>query len=195
VPRVTALRPDRRGRVEVELDHARWRLLPAEVVARTRLREGADLDRASLRRLRRELRRHEAVALAARALRHRDLSRVALEERLDAAGVGTAVRAEALGTLERAGFVDDARLAEERAGALARRGYGDTAIRADLARRGIGRDLAEAALGALDPERERAAAVVSRRGTGPRAAAFLRRRGFSDEVVEAALEVAVAPEP
>lgn len=195
MPRVTALRPDRRGRVEVELDHARWRVLPAEVVARAGLREGADLDRASLRRLRRELRRHEAVGLAARALRHRDLSRVALEERLDAAGVGTAARAEALGTLERAGFVDDARLAEARAGALAGRGYGDAAIRADLERRGIGRDLAEAALGALDPERERAAAVVSQRGTGPRAAAFLMRRGFSDEAVAAALELTVAPEP
>jgi regulatory protein len=195
VPCVTAIRPDRRGRVEVELDHARWRVLPAEVVARAGLREGTDLDRASLRRLRRELRRHEAVALAARALRHRDLSRVALEERLDAAGVGTAARAEALGTLERAGFVDDARLAEARAGALAGRGYGDAAIRADLARRGIGRDLAEAALGALDPERDRAAAVVSQRGAGPGAAAFLVRRGFSDEAVEAALEVNVAPEP
>ncbi len=113
-----------RGRVEVELDGAPWRLVPVEAVVRTGLAVGRTLDRETARALGRELRRADALARAARALRPRDRSRRALEERLTQAGVPALARDEALETLERVGLVDDARVAATRARVLAERGFG-----------------------------------------------------------------------
>jgi len=137
VPTVTALREDRRGRVTVALDGAPWRVLPVDVVVRAELFEGRTLDRAALRVVRRELRRAEALAVAGRALRARDLSRRRLAERLEQRKVPPAVAAESLSTLERAGLVDDARVAQTRADALAERGWGDEAIRHRLRSEGL----------------------------------------------------------
>jgi regulatory protein len=194
VPTVTALRERRRGRVEVELDGAPWRTLPVDVVARSGLGVGLTVDRTALRVLRRELRRAEALGVATRALRTRDLSRRELSERL-AARVAPAAADETLSTLARAGLLDDRRAAESRAVALAGRGYGDAAIRHDLARRGLGEDDVEAALATVGPEAERAAAIVSRRGSGPRTARYLVGRGFGEEACEAALGRGFAPDP
>jgi hypothetical protein len=115
MPTVTALREDRRGRVAVELDGAPWRVLPVDVVVRAGISQGRSLDRPALRLLRRELRRAEALHVAGRALRHRDLSRRLLAERLERAAVSPAAAAESLETLERAGLVDDGRVACARA--------------------------------------------------------------------------------
>jgi SOS response regulatory protein OraA/RecX len=182
VPTVTALRDDRRGRVAVELDGAPWRALPVDVVVRAGLVEGRTLDRPALRLLRRELRRAEALQVAGRALRHRDLSRSRLAERLERA-VPPAVAAESLQTLERAGLVDDQRVGRLRAESLAARGYGDEAIRHRLRAEG----LPEEAAAGVPPETERARVVIARRGTGPRTARYLASRGFGEEAVEAAL--------
>jgi SOS response regulatory protein OraA/RecX len=182
VPRVTALRAERRGRVAVELDGTPWRVLPVDVVARTGLAEGRLLDRAAARLVRRELRRAEALQVAERALRHRDLSRQRLAERL-AAAVPPAAAAESLATLERAGLVDDARVARVRAESLAARGYGDEAVRHRLRAEGLPED----AVGELEPETERARPLIERRGPGPRTARYLAARGFGEEAVEAAL--------
>jgi SOS response regulatory protein OraA/RecX len=189
VPTVTALRDDRRGRVAVELDGAPWRVLPVDVVVRAGLAEGRPLDRPALRLVRRELRRAEALQVAGRALRHRDLSRRRLAERLEGA-VPPAVAAESLATLERAGLVDDRRVALVRAESLAGRGYGDEAIRHRLRDEGLGEDLVEEAVAALPPECERAGQVIERRGIGPRTARYLAGRGFGEEAVETALGAA-----
>lgn len=188
MPTVTALRDSRRGRVAVELDGAPWRVLPVDVVVRAGLAEGRSLDRTVLRVLRRELRRSEALHIAGRALRHRDLSRVRLAERLERASVTPAAAAESLAALEHAGLVDDRRVAWARAGSLAERGYGDEAIRHRLLAEGLGDALAEEALAGLEPETARAAHLIERRGPGPRTARYLAGRGFGEEAVEAALE-------
>ncbi len=185
MPTVTALRADRRGCVAVELDGRPWRALPADVVARARLSEGRSLDRPALRLVRRELRRAEALQVAERALRHRDLSRRRLAERLEDA-VAPAAAAESLAVLERAGLVDDVRVARARAESLAARGYGDDAIRHRLQADG----LPEEAVGELDPEVVRARPLIERRGAGPRTARYLASRGFGEEAVEAALGAA-----
>jgi SOS response regulatory protein OraA/RecX len=189
VPTVTALRDDRRGRVVVELDGAPWRVLPVDVVVRAGLAEGRLLDRPALRLVRRELRRAEALEVAGRALRHRDLSRRRLAERLEGA-VPAAVAAESLATLERAGLVDDRRVALVRAESLAGRGYGDEAIRHRLRAEGLAEEVAEEAVAGLAPECERAGPLVERRGVGPRTARYLAGRGFGEEAVEAALGAA-----
>jgi SOS response regulatory protein OraA/RecX len=192
---VTALRAVGSVRVCVELDGETWRVLPLEPVVRAGIAEGITLDRPRLRTLARELRRAKALAVAGRALAHRDLSEQRLRERLARSGVAPAAGAEAVGTLRRGGLVDDERFASGRALALAERGFGDAAIRFDLEQQGIDGAALEAALGELEPERERADRIVARRGVGPATARHLTRRGFGEDTVEAAVSGAVAPEP
>jgi regulatory protein len=188
---VTALRSAGRGdAVRVELDGAPWRTLPLEVVMRAGLEVGRRLERPQLRLLRRELRRNEALRAATAALGRRDLSERELDERLRRRGLTRAERAETVGALRDAGFVDDGRFARSRALALAGRGYGDSAIRADLDRRGVDAEAIEAALLALEPESNRAAAIVARRGEGLATARLLARRGFDEDALEAALAAA-----
>jgi SOS response regulatory protein OraA/RecX len=191
-PRVTALRPERRGRIAVELDGERWRTLPVEVVATVGLVVGRDLDRPALRELRRALRRSEALASATKTLRHRDVSVQRLAQRLESAAIAPAARAEALDVLARAGLVDDARLAERRADELAERGFGDEAIRHDLEGQGVPAELREQAIAALPGESERARTIVARRGPGPKTARYLAAKGFGEDAVEAALAGSVA---
>jgi regulatory protein len=124
-----------------------------------------------------------AVDTALRALRHRDLSSCELEQRLRAKGFGESERAEALAMLERTGLLDETRFAEARARSLAARGAGDAAIRHALRVAGIPGELVEDALAALEPEPERARAIVERRGAGPKTARYLRGKGFADDVV------------
>jgi regulatory protein len=131
-----------------------------------------------------------ALAVAARALARRDFSERGLRERLRRAGVDPAEAEDALGSLLRAGLVNDRRFALSRARSLAERGKGDAAIRYDLVQQGLATDEIEAALVSLDPERERAERVIERRGGGPATARLLAQRGFAEDAVEAA----VAPE-
>jgi SOS response regulatory protein OraA/RecX len=186
VPTVTALRDAPRGRVAVELDGAPWRVLPIDVVVRASLSEGRTLDRPALRELRRELRRAEALHVAGRALRHRDLSRHRLAERLERAAVAPAAVAESLEALERSGLVDDRRVASLQAQSLAGRGYGDEAIRHCLLAEGLDEELVGEVLAGLEPEAARARPRIEGRGAGPRTARYLASRGFGDEAVEAA---------
>jgi SOS response regulatory protein OraA/RecX len=195
VPTITALREVRRGQVAVELDDAPWRELPIAVVVRAELRQGLTLDRPTLRLLRRELRRREAMAVATRALRVRDLPTRRLAERLERAAVPPAVVDESLAVLENAGLVDDGRFAANRALSLAGRGYGDAAIRHDLERQGIAADLADAAIAGLEPEGVRARRLVALRGSGVKTARYLVSKGFADDTVEAALGPDFATDP
>ena len=191
---VTGLRATRGGRIAVELDGARWRTLPVEVVARVGLAAGEELDRPRLRQLARELRRVRALDSALRVVARRDVSSQRLRERLERRHVPPAERDEALGVLERAGFVDDERYARRRAASLAERGHGDAAIRWRLEAEGVPPDLVDDAVCRLEPEAARARRVVEARGTGLRTARELARRGFGEDAVEAAFGQRVADE-
>jgi SOS response regulatory protein OraA/RecX len=193
VPRVTGLREVRPGQVAVEVDGERWRIVPLDVAVRAGLNVGLELDRTRARAFRRELRRAEALTRAARSLRARDLSAQGLRERLERGGVAPAVRDEAVAALERAGLVDDRRLAVARATALAARGYGDRAIRHDLDGRGVAEELATDAVAALEPELARAERLAEGRNRQA-AARLLSRRGFAEETVEAVVGSDVAPD-
>jgi regulatory protein len=133
----------------------------------------------------------EALAAATRALARRDYSERGLHERLTRAGVEAGELEQVIAELRAVGLLDDGRFAGRRARALAERGKGDAAIRFDLRRQGVDGELVEDALAGLEPERERAARIVSRRGSGPKTARLLASRGFDREAVEAA----VAQEP
>src|SRR6266540_3562292 len=116
-----------------------------------------------------------ALDVATRALARRDFSASGLRERLQRAGIDPAEAEEALGALQRAGLVDDARFALARAQMLAERGKGNAAIRFDLEQQGVA------------AERERADFVIARRGAGAATARLLARRGFDEDAVAAAV--------
>jgi regulatory protein len=132
-----------------------------------------------------EPQRAEALAVATRALARREHSRRSLRERLLRARVSTEEADEVVEELLRLGLLDDGRFARERARVLAERGKGDAAIRFELDREGVDEAEIEAALAALDPERERAAQLVVRRGATPATARLLASRGFDEDVVAA----------
>jgi regulatory protein len=125
------------------------------------------------------------VQAALRLLRHRDRSVTQLDRELEARGVAADVRAEALATLSRTGLLDDARFADSRARALAERGAGDRLVRHDLAAAGLAPDVIEEAIDALEPESERAARIVARRGRSAKTARYLAAKGFSDDLASA----------
>ena len=181
---VTSLRERKRGKVEVELDGEPWRVLPASVVVRAELRVGRRLDRETARLLARELRRDKALVRATRALAARDRSRGELAARLDEAGVSEAARDDALSSLAAAGLLDDARVAESRARELARRGYGDAAIRSDLRLRRVSPETIAAAVEELEPEPERALRAVDGKERTPTLLRRLASRGFSRDTLE-----------
>jgi len=181
---VTALRERKRNRVAVELDGRPWRVLPTDAVVRAGLTVGHPLDRSTARELAREIRRAKALAAATRSLAASDRSQRALEQRLARAGHSAAAREDAIASLARAGAIDDARLAESRAELLARRGYGDAAIRADLRRRQIAPEVAAGAVAALEPELERLRRAIENESVTPALLRRLAGRGFSRDTLD-----------
>jgi SOS response regulatory protein OraA/RecX len=175
--------------VAVELDGAPWRVLPTDAVVRAALRVGRPLDRQTARDLARELRRARALAQATRLLAASARSRRELEQRLSRARHSDSAREEAVGALERAGVLDDARLAESRAELLSQRGYGDAAIRADLGRHLIPAEEAACAVAALEPEFARIRRLLEGRAVTPALLRRLAGRGFSRDTLE---EIAAA---
>ena len=139
--------------------------------------------------------RGRALDRAVRALARRDHSKEGLRAKLDRAGVSEEAQADAIETLARVGYLDDARFAADRALRLAARGYGDPRIRADLDAQGVEVEELEAAVAGLEPELERALRQAKRLGGGLRAAQALARRGFSEEAIESAVPEAVAETP
>jgi regulatory protein len=172
--------------VAVELDGKAWRTVPDGVVVRCSLSADAVLDRPLARSLARELRSERALGTAVRSLRARPISEQRLRERLRSRGVRRDAEETAVGTLTEAGFVDDGRLARGRAVALAERGWGNAAIEARLTGEGLRAPDVEAAVTELEPETDRAGALVA--GLPPRKAwSLLQRRGFDSETIESVL--------
>jgi SOS response regulatory protein OraA/RecX len=145
-----------------------------------------------LRVIGRELRSREALTQATRLLTRRDLSVRGLSAELERRGVAPSARRQTVARLVSAGAVDDKRSASRRAEILAARGAGDLLIRADLEARGYAAEVVAEAVDALAPEDERARTIVAKRGAGPGTARYLARKGFGEDVVEAALDGSVA---
>ena len=178
--------------MKVELDGEPWRTVPVEVVLAAGLHVGLILERGHLRSIRRELRSREALGQASKILSRRDVSARGLAAELERRRVAPAARRETIARLRDVGAVDDRRAAKRRAELLADRGAGDLLIRADLEARDFSREIAEAAVGALTLEAERARAIVAGRGAGPATARYLARKGFGEDAIESALGGSIA---
>jgi SOS response regulatory protein OraA/RecX len=134
----------------------------------------------------------DAFGAVVDALARRDLTSVELEQRLARAGYESDACTDAIARAAAAGYLDDERVALERARRLAERGASNTAIRAELERRGMSEEAVASALEPLPPEIERAERLVHKLGGGSRAARALARRGYSDDVVERVLRLDIA---
>ncbi len=134
----------------------------------------------------------EAFRAVVDALARRDLTSAELEQRLARAGFEPAACADAVARAVDAGYLDDQRVAAERARRLAERDASDASIRGELERRGVSEGVVEAVLAAITPEAERAERLASRLGGGPRAARSLLRKGYPEDVVERVLRVPIA---
>ena len=127
----------------------------------------------------------EALEQALRALRHRDRTATEIDRYLESRGVGETERRDVVDRLVRTALVDDRRYAASRAVSLAERGAGNERIRHELEFAGVDRDVAEAAIGSLESEAERAENIVARRGASAKTARYLAGKGFSEDVVRA----------
>ncbi len=136
-----------------------------------------------------------ARAHALRLLGVRAMSRRELVDRLTEKGESQEDAAGAADYLESLGYLDDARYAGSVVRHYARKGYGAARIRQELFRRGVPRELWEAALEELPEDTETIDALVDRRlhGEKPdkkelkRLADMLLRRGFSWGEIKSAL--------
>jgi regulatory protein len=203
---ITRLKPVARppGFVAIEVDGARFALLPVERATALRLEEGLELPDALAREVERAGAAEDAHRAAIRLLAARDRSVQEVVTRLRRRGLRPDAVAEAVGRLEEAGLLNDASFAESFARARVERGYGRSRILSDLAARGVDRRLAERAVDAVIPSdddrqgiealaRKRAArlaglpeAVRLRRLVG-----FLSRRGFNGSETLAAARAAL----
>jgi SOS response regulatory protein OraA/RecX len=183
-PTVTALRARARGRVEIEIDGARWRVVPLEAVHRAGLFVGVTLERNRARELRREIRRLESLEIALGALRRRDHTAASLQARLARRGVATADRDTTLAALRRTRLVDDERFAHSRSASLAERGAGDQLIAADLEQHGVPPDIVVESIALLEAERLRAERIVRSRGLTPKTLRALAAKGFAEASLE-----------
>lgn len=141
----------------------------------------------------------DAYRKALGLLVRREHSRRELKRKLDARGVESQDSDNALDTLSRQGYQDDARFADMLVRTRTGGGYGPIRIRAELGMHGIAADTIEAVLVDADPDWLAIAREALRRRYGARPATeqsdrikrsqFLMRRGFDGDSVRAALQV------
>lgn len=148
----------------------------------------------------------QAKAAAIRLLAHRARTRSYLEQRLRTKGLAAEAVEEALGDLERAGYVNDEQYARDRIDVLLRQSkQGPVALTHKLVQDGVDGDLAERVVNdtllgedlsewALEVAEDRAQKL---RGLAPDAArrrlyGYLKRRGFSNAHCVSAVDAVLA---
>ncbi len=195
--RIEEIKPSQRekGRFLVTLDGGVLLRVTEEELLRFGLRPDMELDDGTLEALRASARTSSAKAQAANIIGSRPLSKRELTKRLVKKGNEEADAQAAADWLEELGAVDD----EDYAAALVRhygaRGYGPQRLREELRRRGVPRELWDAALEELPDSGETLDALIQKRCRGDltdpkerkRVCDALLRRGFSWSEVKAAM--------
>ena len=202
---VTALstRGGQGERVAVYLDGKRAFDIASCVAAKAGLSKDEWLSEERQSELLREDEPHRAREMALGMLARRDLLSVEVVSRLQERGVSETVAVETSGWLQERGFIGDRRYATTYINHRTKAGWGRQRILAELARRGLDRQLAkdvwEASAERLDgaEQVERLAELVGRRfgaqlmsdpeGATRRANGFLARRGHDWETISAVL--------
>lgn len=185
----------RKGRLLVKLEDGDILRVTEEELLRFGLRAGMELDEEQLAALRASARASSAKAQAANIIGSRALSKHDLEKRLMKKGADEADAKAAADWLEDIGAVDDASYAAALARHYGERGYGPARVREELRRRGVPRELWDAALEELPDSGEVLDALIQKRCKGDlsdpkerkRTCDALLRRGFSWGEVRSAM--------
>lgn len=195
--RIEELKPSERkkGRFLVKMEDGGILRVTEEELLRFGLRGGMELDGEVLEELRASVKASSAKAAAANLIGVRPLSKKELTRRLVRKGSGEPDAQAAADWLEEIGAVDDAAYAASLARHYAGRGYGPARVREELRRRGVGRELWDAAMGEMPPPGEILDQLIQKRCKGDlsdprerkRTSDALLRRGFSWEDVRAAM--------
>lgn len=209
MPTITAVVPSakREGRFDVEIDGTTAGTISVDVIERLRLHVGADVDERMLEALSQETRAlhtyDRALAmLASRARASRELARLLVRKGEPEPFVRAAIeRLTAIGYLDDAAFARQFARSKLAVGGLSRR-----RLQSELARRGIARDVADAAIAEmLQEEHVDEAGILDQlaarklhalRDQPPdvqrrRVFAFLARRGYDLDDVRAAVDRAL----
>lgn len=185
----------RKGRFLVKLEDGDILRVTEEELLRFGLRAGMEQDEEQLAALRVSARASSAKAQAANIIGSRALSKHDLEKRLMKKGADEADAKAAADWLEDIGAVDDASYAAALARHYGERGYGPARVREELRRRGVPRELWDAALEELPDSGEVLDALIQKRCKGDlsdpkerkRTCDALLRRGFSWGEVRSAM--------
>ena len=185
----------KRGRFLVKMEDGSLLRITENEVVRFALRPGLELGLEDLEALQASAKTSSAKAAAANMVGSRALSKKELTDRLLRKGTEEAEAQAAADWLEDLGAVNDGEYAAALVRHYGSRGYGPARVREELRRRGVGRELWDAALEELpDPAevldgliRKKQRAALSDRRELKRLSDSLLRRGFSWGDVKAAL--------
>jgi len=197
--RVTAIeRPPRKRRYDVRIDDARVVPLSREVLAAANLSVGQEVDDSLVVELEAAEARHTAMTAALRLLSYRQRSEREMWDALRSRGIPEAIAGETLDRLRQLRLLDDQAFAEAWTESRQRnRPRGKRMLLAELAQKGIERELAQTSVAAIDEEaaalragrkRSRTLGGLEFREFRRRLGDFLARRGFGYEVCEAAVK-------
>ena len=191
---VTAIRQDSPERLRVTLDDGEELQSTLGVVTALRLCVGRELDGEALEEFRTESVRALAREKALTMVSQRQMSARELRDKLRQKGVDPETAVWCADWLTERGLLDEAAYAAAVVRHYAAKGCGAGRVRAELARRGIPRSLAEEALEAMpetDDQLDRLIALKLRdpddREAVRKLSASLYRRGFSAEEIRSAL--------
>ena len=191
---ISALHQTSPERVTVCLDDGREIKATLSVVAKLRLYVGRSLEDVELE----QLRSSAALALCRNRgmelLSYRTMSCRELRDKLVQKGEEEACAEAAVAWLSQNGFLDDARYAGMVVRHYAGKGYGAGRVRQELQRRGVPRELWEAALAEMPEAEDKLDAFLASRLKDPsdrkeiqKLSGALLRRGFSWEEIRGAL--------
>lgn len=201
---VRAIERDDRGRYRIYCEGADEPLLVVheDVLIRHRLLKGTEIDEDRLREIARDAGAHQAYAAALAYLGRRSRTRKELAFYLSRKGFSEPEIRMTIERLVKERYLNDEQYARDFARMRTEMHYkGRNLIHSELAAKGVSREEAEAAIRALDPESERAAAVKAAQRRWPsirgeyrdrvrKLAQYLYRRGYPADIVREAVRTA-----
>lgn len=194
--RIASVKPSQRkkGRFLVGMEDGGILRVTEEELLRFSLREGMELDGGELEALEASAKASAARTAAANIIGSRPLSKRELTRRLVRKGAAEEDAGAAADWLEETGAVNDREYAAMLVRHYAGKGYGKARIREEMRRRGVDRELWDAALEELPDQSETLDRLIQKKCRGDlsdrrevkRVSDSLLRRGFSwNEVKEA----------
>ena len=191
---ITSITQTSPGRFTVGLEDGSEIKSTLGVITDLRLFSGKDLDEDALAEFRRSSVRSIARDKALEYISRRRMSRKELKDKLVQKGQDEDTAEYCAQWLQEHGFLDDEGYAAAVARHYASKGYGAGRVRAELSRRGVGRELWEDAIDNMPEPDDKLQKLISARLKDPndreqirKLSASLYRRGYSWEEIRSAL--------